>query len=138
MRLFGIVATACLLVAMIALPLGWRDVFVLQDSISPIEWLILIGLLLEMVYILVTLIQRLVRSRQADSDVWNAVLLVLGTVCLLLFAGQKVMLDEIAREMRHGMETTGEWLILYVAFLVQLTYNVGTLLHSRSRLALPA
>ena len=39
------------------------------------------------------------------------------------------MLDEIAREMRLGWETMGEWIILYGFFTTQLLYNIFILIH---------
>jgi len=128
MRLFGIAATVGLVLSMIAIPASWFDIFVLQDSIALVEWPIIIGLVLELVYIPASLVHRLRRSDRDDFGLPDAALLLLGTVCLFGFVGQKVMLDEIAREMKLGWETSGEWVILYVCFLFQLFYNLGTLL----------
>jgi len=41
-----------------------------------------------------------------------------------MLIGEKVMLDEIGREMRIGWETLGEWIILYILFLIQLIYSI--------------
>jgi hypothetical protein len=113
---------------MIAIPPSWFEIFVLQDSISPAEWLIILGLGLELVYILVSLVHRLGRTDRGGSGLPDAALLILGTVCLLGFVGEKVMLDEIARESGLGWGTTGEWIALYAGFSLQLVYNLGTLL----------
>jgi hypothetical protein len=128
MRLFGILATVGLVLVMIAIPPSWFEIFVLQDSISPAEWLIILGLGLELVYILVSLVHRLGRTDRGGSGLPDAALLILGTVCLLGFVGEKVMLDEIARESGLGWGTTGEWIALYAGFSLQLVYNLGTLL----------
>ena len=128
MRLFGIVATVGLVLVMIAIPPSWFEIFVLQDSISPVEWLIIFGLGLELVYVLVSLVHRLRRTDRSESGLLNAALLMLGAVCLLGFAGEKAMLDEIARESGLGWGTTGEWIALYAGFTLQLIYNLGTLL----------
>ena len=128
MRLFGIVATAGLVLVMIAIPLSWFDIFVLPDSISPVEWLIILGLGLELVYVLVSLVHRLRRTDRSEFGLPNAALLMFGVVCLLGFVGEKAMLDEIARESGLGWGTTGEWIALYAGFSLQLVYNLGTLL----------
>jgi hypothetical protein len=59
MRLFGIVATVGLVLVMIAIPPSWFEIFVLQDAISPVEWLIILGLGLELVYVLVSLVHHI-------------------------------------------------------------------------------
>jgi hypothetical protein len=128
MRFFGIVATFGLALVMIAIPPSWFEIFVLQDSISSVEWLIILGLGLELVYVLVSLVHRLRRTDRGEFGLLNAALLVLGVVCLFGFVGEKVMLDEIARESGLGWGTTGEWIALYAGFTLQLIYNLGTLL----------
>jgi hypothetical protein len=127
MRLFGIIATVGLVLVMIAIPLGWFDIFVLQDSMSPVEWLIVLGLGLELVYVLVSLGHRLRRMNRDDFGLPDAALLMVGAICLFAFVGEKVMLDEIARESGLGWGTTGEWIALYAGFSLQLIYNIGTL-----------
>jgi len=51
-------------------------------------------------------------------------LLALSLFCLVLMFADKVMVDEIRREIRLGWETLGEWIILYCMLVIQLTYNV--------------
>lgn len=54
-------------------------------------------------------------------------LLAFGALCLILLAGDKVMVDEIGRETLLGWEVTGEWIILYLFLAVQLLYNLAFL-----------
>jgi hypothetical protein len=42
--------------------------------------------------------------------------------------GEKVMVDEIAREYRLGWEVTGEWIILYVLLAIQLGNSLAVML----------
>lgn len=54
--------------------------------------------------------------------------LVLGAFCVILFIGEKVMIDEIGREYRLGWESLGEWMILYGFLTIQLIYILIILL----------
>jgi hypothetical protein len=64
-----------------------------------------------------------VRSRgEKRFPTLDLIALLWGVLCLLLLAGEKVMIDEIARETRLGWETLGEWIILYGFFTTQLFY----------------
>ncbi len=45
-------------------------------------------------------------------------------------AGEKVLVDEIAREYRlAGWEAAGEWVILYGCFGVQMVFNILMLIY---------
>jgi len=54
----------------------------------------------------------------------NRMLAAFGLLCLLCFAAEKVLVDEIGREIALGWETTGEWIILYGLLAVQLVYHL--------------
>ena len=43
---------------------------------------------------------------------------------MILLFGEKVMVDEIDREMLLGWESVGEWVILYILFFIQLFYSL--------------
>ena len=55
-------------------------------------------------------------------------MLAFGLFCLVTFIGQKVMADEIGREMRLGWEVTGELIIFTVLFVIQFVYSVLVLI----------
>jgi hypothetical protein len=47
-----------------------------------------------------------------------------GILCMAALIGEKVMVDEIGREMRMGWEVSGEWIILYTLLSLQLIYSL--------------
>jgi hypothetical protein len=55
-------------------------------------------------------------------------LLVIGFLVLALFAGEKILVDEISHEYSVESETTGEWIVLYVCLGIQLCYSIAILL----------
>lgn len=57
---------------------------------------------------------------------------ILGILSLLSIAGQKVMFDEIAREIRLGWEVRGELVILHLGIMVNALFVVWTLMVFRS------
>ena len=56
-------------------------------------------------------------------------LFLLGLICCVLLLCEKAMVDEIARETALGWEVIGEWVILYIALVIQLVY-IGLVLRA--------
>jgi hypothetical protein len=60
----------------------------------------------------------------------------LGVFCVLLFAVEKVLVDEVAHEWVLEGGAPGEWRILYLCLSVQMVYVLITIWKSaRARLA---
>jgi len=105
---------------MVALPIYKQQVFLDKGNLTTGgEMGILIAFVCVLVFHLVSLLWLL--SLPAGVPRW---LLVLGALCLLLLLGEKVMVDEIAREYSLHWEVTGEWVILYVFLTIQWLYSV--------------
>jgi hypothetical protein len=52
------------------------------------------------------------------------IMLILGIISFFAIAVEKVMMDEIAREYRFGLEIKGELFGLYAAYLINLAYTI--------------
>jgi hypothetical protein len=125
----GIAATACHLFNILAIPRNQEEVFLNQSTIAPVECVILFGILLVILFNLSSIVWVAIQlfDRNGPAGI-NVIALVLGCVCTVLLIGEKVMIDEIAREYRMGWETLGEWIILHSFLVIQLFYNILMLL----------
>ena len=123
--LFGAMATCGLLFALVAIPVFHRVLFTGQPNPEPIGWVILACLSLVTLFTITALGWLLYGARGRTRFTTREVIgIIWGALCLLFLIGEKVMIDEIAREWRMGWETAGEWIILYCFFTVQLGFNL--------------
>ncbi len=121
----GILCTGAQVFNMVAIPVFKEQVFLERDIISSEEMVILIGFVLVLIFNIVSLLWVLLRIRHARAvGKGDRGILALGTLCLILLMGEKVMADEIGREYLLGWEVIGEWIILYVFLAIQLLYNI--------------
>lgn len=105
-----------------------QQIFFEQEVISDVEIVILIGFGLVLLFNVTSLLWGLLRLRLSERlETGDVATLALGVLCLFLLFGDKVMVDEIAREYRLGWEVLGEWIILYVLLTTQLAYNLAIL-----------
>jgi hypothetical protein len=122
----AILCTGMLVFNMVAIPVYKDQVFLQRGTLNPgVEMVILIGFALVLLFNIVSLSWVSRRIRQAQGvrkGEWGV--LALGALCLILMAGEKVMVDEIGREYLLGWEVLGEWIILYAFLAIQLVYNV--------------
>jgi hypothetical protein len=122
----AILCAGLLVYNMVAMPIYKEQVFLERGTITAGgEMVILIGFVLVPIFDIVSLLWVLSRIRQAQAVRKRDMgVLALGTLCLILLAGEKVMVDEIGREYLLGWEVVGEWIILYAFLVIQLLYNV--------------
>ena len=138
---FGIVATCCHIFNMVVIPLRHETFFTSGGVPDLTGWVVLAGFLLVVTFTVSSLVWILIRSGGTNEFMKREVItLIWGVACLLFLVGEKVMIDEIAREWRMGWERTGEWVILYGFFLVQLGFNlfILTLFRRERRIETPA
>jgi hypothetical protein len=110
---------------MVGIPVYKEQVFFERGTLSGVEMVIGIGFGLVLLFDVVSLLWVLLRLRQSENgSVGDKATLVLGALCLVLFVGEKTMVDEIGREYLLGWEVLGEWIILYVFLTIQLIYNL--------------
>ena len=101
-----------------------EQIFIYRDTFSRIEIAILLGLLLIFLFHIFSLILLHTEIRESNSTVFRKwTLFLFGIFSLFLFIGEKVMVDEIAHEYVAGWPVIGEWMILYILFIIQLIYN---------------
>ena len=135
--ILGILAAVGLAFNMVAIPLHQEEIFFNQSTLTAVEWIILAGFLLVICFDILAVAWAAFRVHKQKNFSWDSVALIWGILCIILLMGEKVMIDEIARETRLGWETIGEWIILYGFFANQLLYSGFMVFHiSRSRGAL--
>ena len=49
--------------------------------------------------------------------------IIMGVLCIVLLAAEKIMIDEIGKEYGSEIEALSEWVMLYVFWAFQLLYN---------------
>jgi hypothetical protein len=127
--LLSILSIGCLIFNMLMTYIHRNEVFVKQDSVSILEFIMIIGFIIILVYCVLVFLWLLWQIRGETSKPFYIFTLFLCGICILLMMGQKVLYDEIAREYRLGWEVLGEGIILYIFFCVQVTFNLIMLRH---------
>lgn len=120
------ICTGLLLCIMAAIPLYKEQIFLERGIVNPGgETAILIGFIIVMLFTFVSVVWLSSRIRKhPESQKGDAGILALGVICLILVAGEKIIVDEISREYSMGWEAVGEWIVLYLILSIQLFYNL--------------
>jgi len=117
---------------MLSIPLQKEQIFIYRDTFSNTEIAILFGFLFIFLFHIFSLVWIFSKTRKLKSfNVGKWLLFVFGSFSLFLFLGEKVMLDEIGHEYFSDWSITGEWVILYILFVIQLIYNLIILFRLR-------
>jgi hypothetical protein len=123
--ILSVLTTTFILFIMAGLLMFKKQVFIERDTISLSEIFIGAGFLLICLFDITSIAWLIIkRPTFHESSISKILSIALGGFCLLLLIGDKTMVDEIGRESAIGRETLGEWIILYVFLLVQLSYNL--------------
>lgn len=123
--ILSVLTTTFILFIMAGLLMFKKQVFIERDTISLSEIFIVAGFLLICLFDITSIAWLIIkRPTFHESSISKILSIALGGFCLLLLIGDKTMVDEIGRESAIGRETLGEWIILYVFLLVQLSYNL--------------
>ncbi len=118
---FALLATICLVFNMTGTALFRDVVFLNQGRLISAGYVMLAGFVLMFLFYISAIVWSLSEMSRRREDTRGSVLVLsLAIVCVFLFMGEKVMIDEIAREYRLGWEVLGEWIILYVCYTAQL------------------
>jgi len=116
-----LLASALLLLILFQVHHFKSQIFLTPESLSPVEILMLIEMLFVVLYFLASIIW-LINSVRRAKGAGDYLLILYGMFCLALLVVEKVMVDEIGREIRLGWETTGEMGILHACLLIQIVY----------------
>ena len=130
MLILGGISTGFLLYNMVAIPFFKEQIFLERSTITiGGELFVLIGFI-HMAIFNVMSIFWIIYHNKKNQMFWKSrsAILTLGFLCLLLMAGEKVIVDEIGREYLLGWEVVGEWIILYIFLVIQLIYTLLILL----------
>jgi len=119
-----IISLISLIFIMLSIPLQKEQIFIHRDTFSNIEIAILFGFLFIFLFHIFSLVWIFSETRKLKPfNVGKWLLFVFGSFSLFLFLGEKIMLDEIGHEYLSDWSITGEWVILYLLFIIQLIYN---------------
>jgi hypothetical protein len=111
-----------------------KQVFIEREIFSPIEFFILIAFIFIVFFIvssMIWLFNKIRRTGKLESGDFS--LFLLGLFCSIILFGEKVMADEIGREMRLGWEATGELIIFNLLLAIQLVYSLLVLVKTTGR-----
>ena len=131
-RLYGFalvlaaICTALQVYNMVAIHIFKEQVFLERGTISSGgEVTILIAFIFVLIFTIVSLLWMFLRIRQPQVATKGEMdIFALGVLCLILFVGEKVIVDEISHEYPLGLEALGEWIVLYVCLVIQLCYCI--------------
>ncbi len=99
------------------------ELFMNEDPLSLAGAIVFICFSLVFLFMLISFIWQVALLRRLNrASVGKTILLIFGVFSLFLFIGDKMMIDEIGREMKLGWETLGESLILTAMLVCQLIY----------------
>ena len=119
-----ILSLISLIFIMLSIPFQKEQIFIHRDTFSNIEIAILFGFLFIFLFHIFSLVWIFSETRKLKPfNVGKWLLFVFGSFSLFIFLGEKVMLDEIGHEYLSDWSITGEWVILYILFIIQLIYN---------------
>jgi len=127
-----ILSLISLIFIILSIPLQKEQIFIHRDTFSNIEITILFGFLFIFLFHIFSLAWIFSKTRKLNPfNVGKWLLFIFGSFSLFLFLGEKVMLDEIGHEYLSDWSITGEWVILYILFVIQLIYNLIILFRLR-------
>ena len=132
--LLDVLSTPLLMFILLGLWLFRDQVFVIGEPLTPAIATMLIGFGAILLFDLASVGWLAGNRHSAPGETETRTrLLVLGVLCLVLFAADKVMIDEVAHETATGWTLQTEYLLLYGMLIFQLAYNVLLARHLLSR-----
>ena len=99
------------------------DIFVERNSLSSVEYLVFIGFVVIILFLILSEVWMINYSIVQNDFSWNqSIMILFGVACFIMLFAEKVMADEIGRELVLGWETIGETIILNLLLIIQLVY----------------
>ena len=120
----AVISMIFLLLNIVLLPLLREEIFLHRGTVTGPEFIVLIGFLIVALFTFLSMLWLAVQALRRQPRRGAPGRALFGALCLIATAAEKVMVDEIGREMNMNWETTGEWIILYGLLAVQLVYHI--------------
>ena len=99
------------------------DIFIDRSTLSSIDYLLFIGFVVIILFLIISEVWMINHSIVQNDFSWNQTIMILfGVACFIMLFAQKVMADEIGRELLLGWETLGESILLNLLIIIQLIY----------------
>ena len=101
---------------------GWAHITVFPHNI---EFIVLVGFIFIIVFLLSSVMLIITDSIYNDKFEWkDSILVFFGVLCFIMLLAEKVMVDEIGRELKLGWEVVGELIILSLLMILQMIYSI--------------
>jgi hypothetical protein len=127
-RALAVPALISLIYIMAAITLFNRQIFIDRHVISLEDLSVAAGFSLFILYNIISIVWLFGNAViNGPKPIRNIPILVMGIFCLIGLTAEKVLADEIGRELLLDMETTGERIILYGIICLQIVYTCSTL-----------
>jgi len=124
----AILSSSSLIFIIIAIHTYETQLFLEKGRLSLAGVIVFVCFALVFLFLIVSFLWQIARIRRLNrTSVGKTALLIFGVLCLFLFIGEKIMIDEIGREMNLGWETSGETVILTIMLALHLVYTMTIL-----------
>ena len=132
--LLDVLCTPLLVFILLGLWMFRDQVFVIGEPLTPATATMLVGFGAILLFDIASVAWLAGNRRSAPGKTEARTrLLVLRVLCLVLFAADKVMIDEVAHETATAWTLQTEYLLLYGMLFFQLAYNVLLARHLLSK-----
>lgn len=122
---FGSFTSLFLIYFIVSIYLFFEQFFMQTGTLDVAGVVNIAGMLMSFFFIFISIawLGYSIRLRH-EMRIKDMLIMALGVLCLFLFFGEKVMIDEIAHQAQAGVPLRGEWIILHGFVIVQLLYSL--------------
>ncbi len=98
--ILSILSICCLIFNMLMTYIHRKEVFVKQDSVSLLEYIMIIGFVIILTYCVLVFLWLLWQIREETSRPFYIFTLILCGICILLMMGEKVLYQQMLKVIR--------------------------------------
>jgi hypothetical protein len=121
--ILAIIAACWLLFNLAMSHIYQEDLLLKQNPTNPVGYFMIVGFAVILIFFIAAFIWLLNQLRRQKGDVLTIFALLLCGLSIVSLMGQKIMYDEIARELPLGA-AGGESLLLVILFCIQLVFSL--------------